>query len=150
MTFQEWMESVPEHVTGDALWRMEVYRTALFLGDLAWQDTTKLVVQPQARSLADQLLRAVGSISANIAEGYSRSSGKDQTRFYEYALGSARESRDWYFKARHILGDTVATHRMDLLAQITRQLLRTIPKVRNTSIKEDSIDYDYGSTTSDD
>ncbi|MFN8404533.1 MAG: four helix bundle protein [Anaerolineales bacterium] len=36
---------------------------------------------------------AVGSVGANISEGYSRSSGKDRARFYEYALGPARESR---------------------------------------------------------
>jgi four helix bundle protein len=50
--------------------------------------------------LSDQLYEAVGSVSANLAEGYSRGTGKDRARFYEYALGSARESRDWYFKAR--------------------------------------------------
>jgi len=51
------------------------------------------------------LYRAVGSIKANIAEGYSHRSGKDQARFYEYSLGSARESRGWYYDARHILGE---------------------------------------------
>lgn len=150
MTYQEWLATVPEHISGDSLWRMEVYRTALFLGDLAWEDTKKLATRPQTRSLSDQLLRAVGSISANIAEGYSRSSGKDQARFYEYALGSARESRDWYFKARHILGESVAEHRMDLLAQSIRQLLRTIPRSRTATIKEEQIDYETGSTPSDD
>ena len=47
--------------------------------------------------LADQLYRSLGSIGANLAEGYSRGTGKDRAHFYEYALGSARESRDWYY-----------------------------------------------------
>jgi four helix bundle protein len=72
---------------------MKLYRLALFLGDLAWHDVTKLVSDRRTVSLADQLFRAIGSIGANIAEGYSRQSGKDRTRFYEYALGSTRESR---------------------------------------------------------
>lgn len=93
-------------------------------------------------SLADQLYEAMGSISANIAEGYSRASGKDQARFYEYALGSARESRDWYFKARHILGADVTHHRMNFLAEIIRQLSKMVPKYRGKSIKEEGISYE--------
>ncbi|MFQ6040547.1 MAG: four helix bundle protein [Candidatus Poribacteria bacterium] len=53
--------------------------------------------------LSDQLYRALGAIGSDIAEGFSRKSGKDKARFYEYGLGSARESRDWYYKGRHVL-----------------------------------------------
>ena len=84
-------------------------------------------------SLADQLYRAVGSIGANIAEGYSRGSRKDRARFYEYSFGSARESRDWYFKRRHILGGEVFLHRSELIAEIVKLLLTTIPQQRNSS-----------------
>ncbi len=96
-TYEEWLASVPQELAGDPLWRMEVYRLAVLAGDLAWHDTSKLVQDKRMFGLADQLYRAVGSISANIAEGYSRQSGKDQARFYEYALGSAREARGWYY-----------------------------------------------------
>lgn len=102
MTFEEWLASVPEEITTDALWRMEVYRLALFAGDLAWHDATRLIEDRRTISLADQLYRAAGSVGANIAEGYSRSSGRDQARFYEYALGSARETRGWCYQSRHI------------------------------------------------
>lgn len=93
MKYEEWLEEVPDAICDDALWRMQVYRLALFSADLARRDTCKLVEHPQMRSLSDQLYRAVGSISANISEGYSRASRRDQARFYEYALGSAREAR---------------------------------------------------------
>ena len=93
-------------------------------------------------SLADQLYRATGSVSANISEGYSRASGKEQARFYEYSLGSARESRDWYFKSRHILGVIVTNHRMNFLAEIIRQLLIMVPKYRGQFIKEEGILYE--------
>ncbi len=94
-TYEEWLDSVPQELTGDPLWRMEVYRLAVLAGDLAWHDVSKLAGDRRMIGLADQLYRAVGSIGANIAEGYSKQSGKDQARFYEYALGSAREARGW-------------------------------------------------------
>ena len=123
-----------------------LYRYALFLGDLAWYDTRKIIQDRSALSLADQLLRSAGSISATISEGYGRSSGRDQARFYEYALGSAREARDWYFKSRHILGDDVIEHRLDLLANIIRQLLAIIPKSRANRLKELDVVYNVGET----
>src|SRR5688572_7322969 len=103
MNYEDWLKTVPEEFTGDALWRMEVYRLAVFAGELAWPDVSKLVSERRTLSLSDQLFRAVGSVAANIAEGYSRGTGKDQARFYEYALGSAREARGWYFQARPVL-----------------------------------------------
>ena len=141
MTFEEWLASVPNVLKEDPLWRMEVYRLAVFAGDLAWPDATKLVKDKRTRDLSDQLYRAVGSVCANISEGYSRSSGRDQARFYEYALGSAREARGWYYQGRHVLSDVVATHRMDLLTQIIRLLLTIIPAQRAAKVEEEEAVY---------
>jgi four helix bundle protein len=91
--------------------------------------------------LADQLYRSVGSISANIAEGYSRQSGKDQARFYEYALGSAREARGWYHQGRHILPEAVTKHRTRLLTSIIRLLLAIIPAERGYKLSEEQVSY---------
>jgi hypothetical protein len=82
---------------------MEVYRLALFAGDLAWHDVSRLIKDGRTRSLADQLYRAIGSMSANIAEGYSRRSVKDQARFYEYV--------PWARLAKHVYG----TIKLDIL-----------------------------------
>lgn len=142
MNFPQWLASVPAAITADALWKMEVYRVSLFLGDLAWRDVTKLMQDRRTLSLSDQLYRAVGSISANYCEGYSRSSHKDQVRFYEYSLGSAREARNWYFAGRHVPGEAVATHRLQLVTVAIRQLLTIIPAERGQSLHEDSPPYD--------
>ena len=83
----------------------------------------------------------MGSVSANIAEGYSRSGGKDRAHFYEYALGSAREARDWYYKARHVLSEEVATQRIHLLTQVIRLLLTMIPDQRMTTLRETGVVY---------
>jgi four helix bundle protein len=112
------------------------------LGELAWFDVCKLVQDRRTIRLSDQLYRSAGSISANIAEGYSRASKKDQARFYEYALGSARETRDWYYKGRHILGDQVITHRLRLIVHVIRQLLKLVPQYRGRTIREEIAQYE--------
>lgn len=83
MNYDEWLASVPAEIAGDALWNMQVYRLALFVGDLAWQDISKLVQDKRMLRHSSQLYSAVGSIAANIAEGYSHRSRKDQARYYE-------------------------------------------------------------------
>ena len=130
MNYADWLTTVPTEITGDLLWRMEVYRRALFASDLAWLDACHLMHHHSTLGLSDQLYRATGSISANIAGGYSRPSGKDQTRFYEYALGAARESRTWYYQGRHVLTEGVTLHRIKLLTSIIRLLLTITPNER--------------------
>lgn len=128
-------------MTGDALWSMKVYRLSLFLSEIGWEDVSKLIKDRRTIELSDQLYRALGSIGANLAEGYSRGTGKDRARFYEYSLGSARESRHWYYNGRHILGDTVVTHRLGLLGEVIRLLLTMIPDQRGTELRDESPSY---------
>jgi four helix bundle protein len=141
MTYDEWKSTVPDEIKNDSLWTVTAYRLALFVGDLGWRDTAKLVKNRRLRGLADQLYRSLGSISANLAEGYSRGSNKDRARFYEYSLGSARESRDWYYKARHILGEDVFRHRLHLLTRIIQLLLKMIPQQRGRTLHESTASY---------
>jgi four helix bundle protein len=140
-SYEEWTASVPEEIKGDSLWKMDGYRLALFVGDIGWRDVTRLMQDRRTLGLSDQLYRAVGSISANIAEGYSRGTGKDRARFYEYALGSARESRDWYFKSRFVLGDDVTMHRIHLLTRIIQLLLVMVPDQRGRVLRESGPEY---------
>ncbi len=141
-SFEEGLKTVSEQVSTDPLWKMKAYRLALFLGSLVWYDTAKLAADPRMVSLADQLFRAIGSVGANIAEGYSRHSGRDRARFYEYALGSARESRHWYCLGQPVLSENVVSHRIDLLAEISRLLVYIIPKERERNLAEEPVPYD--------
>jgi len=142
MPYDEWEITVPETIKTDALWQVSAYRFALFLADVSWQDVSQLMRDRRTVSLSDQMYRAVGSISANIAEGYSRGTGKDRARFYEYALGSARESRDWYFKARHVLGEAIIQDRLQLLTRVIRLLLTMVPHQRTYTAHEDELEYE--------
>ena len=146
MKYDEWLAAVPADIAGDPLWRMEAYRLALFISDIAWPDTCKLMQNHSTLGLSDQLCRATGSISANIAEGYSRQSGKDQARFYEYALGSARESRTWYYQGRYVLAEGVALHRIKLLTSIIRLLMTMIPAERGYKLSESREPYEVDLT----
>ena len=136
MNYADWLKTVPVEIRDDTLWNQEVYRLAMFSADLGWSDTTKLFRDGRTVKLAAQLFDAIGSIGANLSEGYSRGHQKDRARFYEYALGSARESRTWYFNGRHILGQIVAEHRIKLQTQIIRLLLKILPPTRGYVLHE--------------
>ncbi|MBT8042069.1 MAG: four helix bundle protein [Pontiella sp.] len=149
MKFSEWEKSVAEVIRGDVLWKMKVYRLALFLSDICWKDVSGLVDDQRTKALSNQLYRAVGSIAANIEEGYSKQSGKDRSRFYEYALGSARESRGWYYRGRHVLGDKVFEHRAWLLTEIIKMLLSIVPVERTLKLCEEPAAYTVDSLMDD-
>ncbi len=141
MNFAEWEKKVPDVIQNDVLWKMKVYRLALFLSDIGWEDVSKLAADPRTKALSNQLYRSVGSVAANLEEGYSKQSAKDRARFYEYSLGSARESRGWFYRSRHILGEPVFEHRSRMLTEIIRMLLTIVPEERGRSLREDSPDY---------
>lgn len=133
MTYDQWESAVPAQVREDTLWRVKAYRLGLFLSDLAWNDAAKLVRTRRTLASADQLYRAACNVSSNVGEGYSRGTGKDRARFYEYGLGSVRECRDWYYKSRHVLGEAVTPHRLDLCCEIIRLLLKMVANERRTN-----------------
>lgn len=135
MTFDEWEQSVPACIREDALWRMRVYRLALFLSDLAVKDAGQLLRKPLFRGTADQLARSAGNISSSIAEGYSRGTGKGRAVFYEYSLGSARETRDWYYKCNGGLKAEVRDHRLGVATEIVKLLVRMISSERKTNAR---------------
>jgi four helix bundle protein len=125
--------AISHETANDPLFRMRAYRLAADLVKVAWDDAKALSAEPVTERLAGQLYAAVTSIGANIGEGYSRGSGKDRARFFEYALGSTRESMSWYQAARPLLGD-VARNRLDSLEEIRRLLIATIPRERASGI----------------
>jgi four helix bundle protein len=123
----EWEKTVEEALTGDPLWTVQAYRIAMYAIDCHTFDRTHNAALLKAPSL-DQLSRAIGSVAANIAEGYSRFSGPDRVRFYGYALGSAREAIAWYGTLTTELG-AVAAERQAMLVQV-RRLLLTVKRAR--------------------
>ena len=137
MNYQEWTTSVLEEIRKDPLWNLEVYRLGLFIGDITWDDTEQLDKNSHTRGAADQIRRSLDSISENIAEGYSRSTGKDRARYFEYSLGEAREARDRYYKVRRALKQDVVVHRIKVLTHIVKMLNAFVPTQRKRGIREE-------------
>jgi four helix bundle protein len=131
-SYAEWELSVPAGIKDDPLWSVRAYRVALFMIMLVRFDYGRL--RAARHPLADQLYRAVGSIGANIAEGYSRSSPRERAHFFEYAFGSARESRHWYYAVEADLGSQLTEHRLAQLQELIRLLVAMIRIARNESI----------------
>ena len=128
--FAEWEATLPSSFTRDPIWRTPAYRYGLWLAALAKKDFETLFAKPGTRNTARQLLRAVEAISANLAEGYSRSSGAERARYYDYALATSREARDWYFKARVELGPELTEQRQSVLERIIKILSVVVPRER--------------------
>lgn len=69
---------------------LTVWKESLKLSVLIY-NITKQFPKEETYGLTSQIKRAIVSVSSNIAEGSSKSSMKDQTRFSEIAFGSLME-----------------------------------------------------------
>jgi four helix bundle protein len=81
-----------------------------------------------ARVIANQVLRSAGSISANIAEGFGRRTGKEYTHYLIVARGSTTETLDWYLKCKglRLIDSDVFALRRAILEEILKMLNRMI------------------------
>ncbi len=105
-----------------------MYRMASYLNGRCNTDVARLGTRISLQ-VAHQFVRAITSVAANIAEGYSRGGNADRLRFYTYALGSAREALAWI----DAIGDASWEPRdeyREILVQIRRQLLTAIKSMR--------------------
>jgi four helix bundle protein len=63
---------------------------------------TKKLPKEELYGITSQLRRAASSISANIAEGFSRYHYNDKIRFYHNARGSLSEAQNFLFLAKDL------------------------------------------------
>ena len=78
------------------LGKLDVYKISLNLSDKIW-DVYKTLDRDLQYNIGSQVLRAIDSIGANIAEGYGRFHYKDSVKFYYNARGSLWESKHWIY-----------------------------------------------------
>ena len=133
---ERWASRQHEAITGDPVWRLSCYREAMFLVEGAAADVRELGQSSSHREVASQLLAAVGSIAANIAEGYGRPSTADRVRFFAYALGSARESIAWYQALRPAGEHAGIDERIVRLSRVRRMLLGLLTRLRTKGGRE--------------
>ena len=121
--FRAWEASASENLSGDPVWRFNAYRVALFLLNRVGRDAKILQGRRALPFQTDQLLRAIASISANIAEGLGRTSAAERSRFFGVALGSLREAQTWYCAVATELPPELADLRLGQLTELRRLLI---------------------------
>jgi len=75
-------------------------------------------------TVGKQWVRAIDSISANVAEGFGRYGKRDKINFYRYSFGSIHESLDWTEKAlrRSLISKPQYDRIMTMLQQLPREV----------------------------
>jgi four helix bundle protein len=104
----------------------EVYKKSMLIWELMWSDTEQMVIDVRGKEIARQLTRAVGSIAANIEEGYGRGFNKEYAHFLRISRGSARESKGWYKRSKFLLDVKIIEERVKCLDEIIAMLTATI------------------------
>ncbi len=72
---------------------------AFKLSNYVWDIVVKWNVFSKS-TIGVQFVKAVDSVSANIAEGFGRYNKKDKVRFFRISNGSVLESLDWNEKSK--------------------------------------------------
>ena len=137
MTYDEWEATVPGTLKADAIWKVQAYRLASYVGCEAGFDADTVAERPWLVKSAGQLASAAESVPANIAEGYARLSPKDRIRYYEYALGSAAEAKSRYLTLSRRFDPSLVEARLDILASVSRLVLKMIQSGRLKSRRPD-------------
>jgi four helix bundle protein len=106
------------HFTDLEVWRRSHQLFLDLLIDLEGLPRTRA-----ADIVSDQVIRSIGSVGANIAEGFNRSQKKYLSSL-DIAVGEAAETENWLYKARdaHFLGADTAAFRIRESIEIQKML----------------------------
>ncbi len=128
MEYVNWEKTVHERIKQESIWQFWGYRKALFAYELVWQDCDILNLDARGKAVAQQLIRSAGSVSANLEEGHGRGYGKQRNWFFKVAIGSARESKGWYWRAEHLLAKDILDHRLALFDEVLALLVTELQR----------------------
>lgn len=105
-----------------------VWQKAVDLFEQVVKDVEKFPNTRAGRVIEDQVLRSVGSISANIAEGYGRRKGKEYEHYLYISRGSTNETIDWYEKLKRLgyVSGEVFSERESLCLELRAMLSKMI------------------------
>jgi four helix bundle protein len=111
---------------------ISAYRLAYPLSNEVWDIVQKWDYFAQ-KTVGRQFVESVDSISANIAEGFSRYYAKDKIRFYYFSRGSVGEALDWIEKAkdRRLLSEEQYRNIRLRLSELPKELNNLINFTRN-------------------
>ena len=116
---------------------LDVYKISMAISDKIWN----LVIYWEhfsRNNIGGQLLRAIDSVGANIAEGYGRGSKIDNARFVKIARGSLFETKHWLTisNRRKLLSDSETKEILDDIENLLPRLSAYINYLSNSSVKK--------------
>jgi len=112
------------------------YKKARELSSIIWNSSREWD-RSILTTLGNQLIRAVDSISANLAEGWNRYSKKDKINFFIIARGSVAETADWLEKAyeRNLISLSEYNNAQEILISLPKEINGLI-KGTNLNLKK--------------
>jgi len=113
---------------------VQPYKTALKLSNYVWEIVIRWDYFAKD-TVGKQFVKAVDSISANIAEGFGRYFKKDKINFYRYSKGSVKESFDWNEKAkiRNLINKDDYQHILGELQKLPKEINQLV-KITNNKL----------------
>lgn len=131
LPFEEWVNTLPDSLRNDPLWKSAYYRLSMYLYDLMWIDVEIINKDFRGREIVHQLVRSTGSVCTNMEEAYRRGIGTaDYVRIMRISLGELGETQGWYFRARHILGSELLEKRIKVIQQAIALTVKVIDQNR--------------------
>jgi four helix bundle protein len=88
-----------------------------------------------SRVIIDQIVRSIGSISSNIAEGFNSMTTRQYISFIDIARRSSAESENWFYKLKDIgyLGQDTADKRINECTELNKMLYGLMNSLRKNS-----------------
>lgn len=113
---------------------LDAWRYSYKLG-LDVYEITKLFPKEESFGLTSQMRRAIISVSSNIAEGFSRHTVADKSRFYAMAHGSLTELQSQLYIARGVkyLSDSTFQELNDKSIKVHKLLTGLIKSTKKRS-----------------
>lgn len=106
---------------------MPAWQSAMNIAESVFHLTINLPKQ-EDYGLTSQLRRAAVSISANIAEAFGRQGGADKKKFYDYARGSAFETKSLLLYGERV--QYFPTEKTDATIQQINEVIHEINKIK--------------------
>jgi four helix bundle protein len=90
-----------------------------------------------SRVITNQIIRSVGSISSNIAEGFNSMTTKQYLSFLDIARRSSAESENWFYKLGDIgyLKHDTADKRINECAELNKMLYGLMNSLKKKTVK---------------
>jgi four helix bundle protein len=107
-----------------------VWQRAIELFEEVVTDAESFPKTEVGKIITNQILRSIGSISANIAEGYGRRKGREYEHYLYVARGSCSESIDWFEKLKRLNYISPETFRQR--ESICLEIIAMLSKMINT------------------